>query len=212
MATIWETALGAAIGAGMTAAQKLGNRKTGGSTGGGGSSYQDFLSAADKAGLTGEFSREDLELAQRYPEFGTSILNLKQNYHNASTDEERRKINDAANALRGSFGNYTGGQYGNDYVSLGKLPGQIDSKLDEILGYGPYAPTAERPEYENPYAEQQQALLDAILNREDFAWSKETDPLYPAYRKEYLREGERATQNALAQAAAASGESPAAMR
>ena len=55
---------------------------------------------------------------------------------------------------------------------------------------------------------EQQALLDAILNREDFSWSKDTDPLYGQYRKSYLREGDRATADALGQAAAASGGRP----
>lgn len=51
-------------------------------------------------------------------------------------------------------------------------------------------------------------MLDAILNREDFSWSKETDPQWSSYKKSYLREGDRATQNALAQASAASGGRP----
>ena len=37
-------------------------------------SYNDFLNAATSSGLLGEFSQADLETAQRYPEFGLSIL------------------------------------------------------------------------------------------------------------------------------------------
>lgn len=48
-------------------------------------------------------------------------------------------------------------------------------------------------------------MLNEILNRKDFEWSKEADPNWSAYKKEYLREGDRATANALAQASAASG-------
>ncbi|MFU2433092.1 MAG: hypothetical protein ACM678_04450, partial [Clostridiales bacterium] len=44
--------------------------------------------------------------------------------------------------------------------------------------------------------------------RDPFSWSKETDPQYGSYKKTYLREGERATANALAQASAASGGRP----
>ena len=50
--------------------------------------------------------------------------------------------------------------------------------------------------------------MDAALNRDPFSWSKETDPQYGSYKKTYLREGERATANALAQASAASGGRP----
>ena len=80
--------------------------------------------------------------------------------------------------------------------------------LDQINGFGSFTFDQERPTYENQYAKQQQALLDAIINRPDFSWSKEEDPQWSSYKKSYLREGDRATANALGQAAAASGGRP----
>lgn len=171
-------------------------------------SYDDFLSAATSSGLLGEFSQADLETAQRYPEFGLSILSLKKDYHDAATDEQRLLANEAANQLRSSYGNYRGGDDGSRYYSQGKIPGQIDTILDQINNFGSFSFDQEAPVYDNQYAEQQQALLDAILNRPDFTWSKETDPLWGSYKKSYLREGDRATANALAQASAASGGRP----
>ena len=171
-------------------------------------SYDDFLSAATSSGLLGEFSHADLETAQRYPEFGLSILSLKKDYHDAATDEQRLLANEAANQLRSSYGNYRGGDDGSRYYSQGKIPGQIDAILDQINNFGSFSFDQEAPVYDNQYAEQQQALLDAILNRPDFTWSKETDPLWGSYKKSYLREGDRATANALAQASAASGGRP----
>ena len=171
-------------------------------------SYDDFLSAATSSGLLGEFSQADLETAQRYPEFGLSILSLKKDYHDAATDEQRLLANEAANQLRSSYGNYRGGDDGSRYYSQGKIPGQIDAILDQINNFGSFSFDQEAPVYDNQYAEQQQALLDAILNRPDFTWSKETDPLWGSYKKSYLREGDRATENALAQASAASGGRP----
>lgn len=171
-------------------------------------SYDDFLSAATSSGLLGEFSQADLETAQRYPEFGLSILSLKKDYHDAATDEQRLLANEAANQLRSSYGNYRGGDDGSRYYSQGKIPGQIDAILDQINNFGSFSFDQEAPVYDNQYAEQQQALLDAILNRPDFTWSKETDPLWGSYKKSYLREGDRATANALAQASAASGGRP----
>ena len=168
-------------------------------------SYDDFLSAATSSGLLGEFSQADLETAKKYPEFGLSILSLKRDYHEAATDEQKLLANEAANQLRSSYGNYMGGSDGGSYYSQGKIPGQIDAILDQINNYGPFSFDQEAPVYDNQYAEQQQALLDAILNREDFSWSKETDPQWSSYKKSYLREGDRATANALAQASAASG-------
>lgn len=170
--------------------------------------YDGFINAASNAGLLGEFSPADLDTAKKYPEFGYSILGLKQDIHAATTPEAKLLANEAANQLRSSYGGYTGGKYGADYISDGKIPNQIDSVLDKINGFGSFTFDQERPSYENQYAEQQQALLDAIINRPDFSWSKEDDPQWSSYKKSYLREGDRATANALGQAAAASGGRP----
>lgn len=170
--------------------------------------YDGFINAASNAGLLGEFSQADLDTARKYPEFGYSILGLKQDIHKATTPEAKLLANEAANQLRSSYGGYTGGKYGADYISDGKIPNQIDSVLDKINGFGSFTFDQERPTYENQYAEQQQALLDAIINRPNFSWSKEEDPQWSSYKKSYLREGDRATANALGQAAAASGGRP----
>ena len=170
--------------------------------------YDGFINAASNASLLGEFSPADLDTAKKYPEFGYSILGLKQDIHAATTPEAKLLANEAANQLRSSYGGYTGGKYGADYISDGKIPNQIDSVLDKINGFGSFTFDQERPSYENQYAEQQQALLDAIINRPDFSWSKEDDPQWSSYKKSYLREGDRATANALGQAAAASGGRP----
>lgn len=170
--------------------------------------YDDFVKAANQKGVFQEFSQADLQTAQRYPEFGMSILGLKEDIHKATTPEAKLLANEMANQLRSSYGGYTGGKYGADYISDGKIPNQIDSVLDKINGFGSFNFDQERPSYENQYAEQQQALLDAIINRPDFSWSKEDDPQWHSYRKSYLREGDRATADALGQAAAASGGRP----
>ena len=46
------------------------------------------------------------------------------------------------------------------------------------------------------------------MNRKDFSYDPENDQLYSQYRKQYTREGQRATQDALGAAAAASGGIP----
>ena len=170
--------------------------------------YDGFINAASNAGLLGEFSQADLDTAKKYPEFGYSILGLKQDIHKATTPEAKLLANEAANQLRSSYGGYTGGPQGADYISDGKIPNQIDSVLDQINNFGSFSFDQDAPVYNNQYAEQQQALLDAIINRPDFSWSKETDPQWSSYKKSYLREGDRATANALGQAAAASGGRP----
>ena len=212
--------------------------------------YDDFMRAAQGSGLMGQFSQYDLDLAKKYPEFGLSMLSLKKDWNSAATEEQKLLANEAANELRKSYGQYTGGADGSDYISQGKLAGQIDDTLeqmgsfqdyqgqysgqiqdvleqmgsfqdyqgqysgqiqdvlDQMAGYGPFSYDAQEPTYENQYAQQQKDLLDQLLNREEFSWNKETDPLWGVYKKQYLREGDRATAEALGQASAASGGRP----
>lgn len=169
--------------------------------------YDDFVKAANQSGLMGQFSQDDLNLAQKYPEFGLSVLSLKKDYNNATTAEQRLLANQAANELRKSYGNYSGGADGGSFRLESKLNRRSDDLLGQIGSFGSFS-YDEAPTYENAFAQQQKDLLDRILNREDFSWSKETDPQWSSYKKSYLREGDRATANALAQASAASGGRP----
>lgn len=169
--------------------------------------YDDFVKAANQSGLMGQFSQDDLNLAQKYPEFGLSVLSLKKDYNNAATAEQRLLANQAANELRKSYGNYSGGADGGSFRLESKLNRRSDDLLDRLGSFGSFS-YGEAPAYENAFAQQQKDLLDRILNREDFSWSKETDPQWSSYKKSYLREGDRATANALAQASAASGGRP----
>lgn len=169
--------------------------------------YDDFVKAANQSGLMGQFSQDDLNLAQKYPEFGLSVLSLKKDYNNATTAEQRLLANQAANELRKSYGNYSGGADGGSFRLESKLNRRSDDLLDQLGSFDSFS-YGEAPTYENTFAQQQKDLLDRILNREDFSWSKETDPQWSSYKKSYLREGDRATANALAQASAASGGRP----
>lgn len=169
--------------------------------------YDDFVKAANQSGLMGQFSQDDLNLAQKYPEFGLSVLSLKKDYNNAATAEQRLLANQAANELRKSYGNYSGGADGGSFRLESKLNRRADDLLGQIGSFGSFS-YDEAPTYENAFAQQQKDLLDRILNREDFSWSKETDPQWSSYKKSYLREGDRATANALAQASTASGGRP----
>lgn len=169
--------------------------------------YDDFVKAANQSGLMGQFSQDDLNLAQKHPEFGLSVLSLKKDYNNATTAEQRLLANQAANELRKSYGNYSGGADGGSFRLESKLNRRSDDLLDRLGSFGSFS-YGEAPTYENTFAQQQKDLLDRILNREDFSWSKETDPQWSSYKKSYLREGDRATANALAQASAASGGRP----
>ena len=78
--------------------------------------YDDFRKNAQNSGLLGEFSTADLQMAQKDPDFGMSILKYKQDYHDATTDEGRALANLNAENLRKSWGSYSGGQDGGSFA------------------------------------------------------------------------------------------------
>lgn len=186
--------------------------------------YDDFRQAAQNSGLLGEFSDADLSLAQRNPDAGMSLLSYKRDWHNATSDADRQLANLGAESIRNSYGSYFGGDDGGSYYlepmspnmfeypdapsfSGGTNSGTLQDLYDQMLNYGDfeYGPA---PEYNNRWDETITDLIDDILNRPEFSYDPETDPLYSQYRKAYIREGDRATADALGAAAAASGGLP----
>lgn len=91
--------------------------------------------------------------------------------------------------------------------SGGSNAGTVNDLYDQMLNYGDftYGPA---PEYTNRWDDTILGLIDEILGREDFSYDPNTDPLYSQYRKAYIREGDRAAEDALGAAAAASGGLP----
>lgn len=186
--------------------------------------YDQFRKAAQDSGLMGEFSPADLSLAQRNPDAGMSLLKYKQDYHAATTDEARALANLGAEGIRSSYGNYTGGDNGGSFYldrlspssfDGGRAPtyenqyaGDIADLWEQQKNYGSYDYGEAAPVYNNRYDDTIQDLIQGILNREDFSYDPATDPLYQNYRKQYTREGQRATADTLGQAAAASGGIP----
>lgn len=157
--------------------------------------YDDFIKAATDAGLAGSFEQSDLELAQKFPEFGLSLVSLKRDLNNAQTNEQRLLATEAANQLRKNYGSFGVGT-GSEKTYASSFGSQINQTMDDIANYGPF-------EYSK--AEDYQGLLDRLINREAFSFDPTTDPIYSSYKKAYNREGDRAAANALAAAAAATG-------
>lgn len=156
--------------------------------------YDQFLNEARNSGLLGEFSQADLQQAQRNPDFGMSILTEKRNYHSATTQEGRDAANQRAEQLRSSWGNYTGGQNGNQFT--------LDLMSPSSFTY------EEAPTYTSRYDDQIQSMISDLLARPDFSYDPDADPLFQQYRQQYTREGNRAAADALGTAAAATGGIP----
>ena len=60
-------------------------------------------------------------------------------------------------------------------------------------------------EFESPYTGQIAALYDKIMNRPKFSYDANKDPLFQAYKNQYVRQGQRAMQDTVGQSAALTG-------
>ena len=99
-------------------------------------------------------------------------------------------------------------QYANDLL-LHQTFGQAAPALPDLstVGTGTSVAgdgTTTVPEYAYGKQNEYQAALDSVLNNPEFSWAMAKDPAYAAMRKSYLREGQRATEDALARASAGS--------
>lgn len=145
--------------------------------------YDEFIRKARASGLLESFSHADLALAQQDPDAGMSILSYKLDYKNAPTDEARALANAGAERIRSTYGGYTAGTAGDGYY------------LNEGL--------SEDGSYVNRYTDEQQRLVSALEG--DFDPAVQVEPLWEEVRKSYLREGQRAYEDALGDAAANTG-------
>ena len=99
-------------------------------------------------------------------------------------------------------------QYANDLL-LYQTFDQPEPSLPDLstIGTGTSATgegTTTSPVFSYDQQNAYQAALDAVLNNPEFDWNMAQDPAYAAMRKSYLREGQRATEDALARASAGS--------
>lgn len=158
--------------------------------------YDEFVTAANNAGIMNQFSERDLTVARGNPEYGMSMLGLLQDISGATTEEQRLLATEAANQMRKSYGVYNTGSTAADYNYASSYGSTIDDLLSQINDYGSFS-------YDGQDSYQQ--LLDSIVNQQPFSYDLQSDPSWGSYKKAYMREGERASANALAQASAASG-------
>ena len=168
----------------------------------GGYSYDDFLKAYQGSGLY--FNDADMRLAQSNPAAGMGLVSAKTSYGNAASDYDRMLANADAERIRSGYGGYTSGADGSGFIPNSPLQLQTNDILSQMYGYGPF----EYGNYNNAYSDYQKYLLDSIVLKSPFSYSKERDPQWSSYKKSYLREGDRASSNALAQASAASAGRP----
>ena len=141
------------------------------------------------------------------PEKAYTIAQQKRLYKYATTDAERAKINSDTEYQR----NLSGYSMGKDGATYSKVETPSSFKSDYTADVKKNYEAARDYEdftydpFEDKYASQRAELLDAIANPEKFSYNYKDDPSYSAYAKQYRREGDRAVQTALAEAAANTG-------
>ena len=86
-------------------------------------------------------------------------------------------------------------------MTLNKLFGTEKPTMPDLTGMA----AGEGTGYQYGKAGEYQQALDAVLNQEGFSYDQSQDPIYAAARKSGLREGDRATDNALARLSARTG-------
>lgn len=155
--------------------------------------YDSIMDEARKAGVLEKFSQEDHNAAQKNPEYGMSLVGLLKDANNATTDAQRLLATETLNKLRKSYGvtGAAGTSSGNSFTGAQRLA--APEKTGTLASSDPTT---------------YQAVLDDIVNQKDFTYDHEQDPVYKAYEQKYQREGERASENVLAQLAAMTGGRP----
>jgi hypothetical protein len=193
---------------------------------------QDFINAYNNSQYKNQVSSYDYNLGIANPEQGMQILAYKSQWNDPSaTAEQRALLNSQAEAIRQQYGGtntgqyaYTGGSDGSQYNPIipsatqsatatatqstpyqSQYQDEISSLLSQISSYPSFSYDVAAPTYTNRYDPQIQQLVGDIVNRQEFSYDKSEDPNWSAYAKQYRREGELASRDALAAAAARSG-------
>ena len=158
-----------------------------------------FREAWEKHPYKEEWAPWQIEMAQRNPEYGLTTITNKEGWHNAGTPEERERYHQSQQYANKLYGNFTGGDDGSEFHTLGPLHSEADALGKHVTDYGAFS-YSRTPEH--------QAALDRVLNYGAFSYDPETDPVYASYRKAYTREGRRSGEDTLGQYAAVTGGRP----
>ena len=104
------------------------------------------------------------------------------------------------------------GQYANDALQqemwnyvVQAQQNEINKQVEEQANWEEEYWNQEQPTYEAQYDPAMLELMNQILNREDFSYDAQSDPLYQQYAAQYQQEGDRAMRETLANAAASAG-------
>lgn len=144
---------------------------------------EDFEKKLGESGVN--FSDADLQLARKDPDFGMTMIELKQKYAEAQSPQARALIHSDANDLRRKYGGYSGDEKGSGfYVSDAGDSLELSNSRD----------------IEN--------FSKKIADRAAFEWNPDKDENWQQMQKAYRRESDLATRDTLTRAAMGTGGTP----
>lgn len=151
----------------------------------------------------------DMALGRDNPGALETILKERQNWANATTQEEKTAAHNRADNMRIAYGKYSGGadgmkgKYSPTYV---KPSGAAEnSNVDALFNKFNEAYKNPAPTWTPRYEAEIQGILSDISNRKGFSYDMNEDKMYQQYRDQYIREGQRAMKDTAAQTAALTG-------
>ncbi len=148
-------------------------------------------------------SPEDLAKIRQYQELWDQTQGPKQ----------RESLHQAAEMIRAKYG-YSGGIAGDEYIPMSPVP---IPQIPEIPEYqSPYANQIQNlldrltnlPEYRSPYEDLINRQLSTIMNRPKFTYDPDTDPAYQAFLQRAMAAGDKAYADNLGGLAAMTGGRP----
>lgn len=151
----------------------------------------------------------DMALGRNNPGALETILKERQNWANATTQEEKTAAHNRAENIRKAYGSYSGaadgmqGKYSPTYVKPNKAA--ENSNVDALFNKFNEAYKNPAPTWTPRYEAEIQGLLSDISNRKGFSYDMNEDKMYQQYRDQYIREGQRAMKDTAAQTAALTG-------
>lgn len=151
----------------------------------------------------------DMALGRNNPGALETILKERQNWANATTQEEKTAAHNRAENIRKAYGSYSGaadgmqGKYSPTYVKPNKAA--ENSNVDALFNKFNEAYKNPAPTWTPRYEAEIQGILSDISNRKGFSYDMNEDKMYQQYRDQYIREGKRAMEDTAAQTAALTG-------
>ncbi len=143
------------------------------------------------------------------PQYDPTSAGERPSYDPAGAGDMPRYDPSSAGAMPQYDPSSAGARPGYDPASAGERPawddGSMRGGLDDAMQR--VRDISGQP-YDDPYAQRIAQQLESILGRDPFRYDYESDPVWQAYKKEYTREGRRASQDALANAALMTGGIP----